>query len=900
MAFLRQPDETLAHKYLEATVQYLEMYSKLLGPYPYQKFALVENFWETGFGMPSFTLLGPKVIRFPFILYSSFPHEIVHSWWGNSVFIDYKTGNWAEGLTTYLADHLMKEQRGTGAEYRQQTLQKYTDYVARAEDFPLTKFRSRHSAVTEAVGYGKTMMFFHMLRLQMGDVAFRQALQEFYKDHQYRRASFGDLEATFTRIGGEEILMQFEQWVHRTGAPQLRVSAPNVKKEEGGYLLTTQVEQVQQGPAYAIRIPVAVFLEGQTQPYQTHVFMDKKRVNLELLLPFRPIRVDIDPEFDIFRRLDRNEIPPALSGSMGATHVLIVLPSRASGSIRRALEKMARSWGRVQSGQVEIRWDNDLDGLPQDRGVWLLGWDNQWAHTIKSGLLDYPVSIEGEEIRVGDELLVRDRHSVVLTVRHPSNPDLNLTWIATDVEAALPGLQRKLPHYGKYSYLGFDGEEPTNIVKGRWPVVGSPMTILIPREGSAPPPEIKGKLAPRPALASLPPSFSQSRMLNDVRWLSRNELKGRGFGTADLDEVAEFIAIQFREAGLDPGGDQEGSYFQTWTTSGGPMDTETLVKNVVGWLPGTEPGWSGQSVVVGAHYDHLGLGWPDVHAGDKGTIHPGADDNASGVAVLLELARVLKRSFIPKRTVIFVAFASEEYELRGSRHYIEHQTRYPVEKVIGMVNLDTVGRLGNHPLTIFGAGSATEWVHIFRGASFVTGVPIQSVADDFGASDQKTFLDAGVPAVQFFSGVHLDYHRPTDTVDKIDPEGMVKVATVVKETVEYLAARPELLTPGLGILRDGGPSETEPRAGRKVSLGTIPDFAYEGQGVRLSGVSPGSPVEKAGLTSGDVIVLLGRNVIRDLRTLSDELKQLEPGQTVSITFLRNHEEHEVQVTVVAR
>ncbi|MGB7031775.1 MAG: peptidase M28, partial [Syntrophobacteria bacterium] len=140
MVFLRTPDQELASKYLDATVRYLAMYEELIGPYPYKKFALVENFWETGFGMASFTLLGPKIIRFPFILHSSYPHEILHNWWGNSVFPDYRKGNWAEGLTAYLSDHLIKEMRGNGVDYRQQTLQKYTDYVLKGRDFPLSQF----------------------------------------------------------------------------------------------------------------------------------------------------------------------------------------------------------------------------------------------------------------------------------------------------------------------------------------------------------------------------------------------------------------------------------------------------------------------------------------------------------------------------------------------------------------------------------------------------------------------------------------------------------------------------------------------------------------------------------------------------------------------------------------
>ena len=173
---LRTPDQALADRYLDATAQYIEMYRGLLGPYPYSKFALVENFWETGYGMPSFTLLGEQVIRFPFILTSSYPHELLHNWWGNSVFVDFAGGNWCEGLTAYLADHLFAEQRGQGAEHRRAILQRVTSYVTPANDFPLSKFEGRYNAATEAVGYGKAAMVWNMLREKVGDARFVDAL----------------------------------------------------------------------------------------------------------------------------------------------------------------------------------------------------------------------------------------------------------------------------------------------------------------------------------------------------------------------------------------------------------------------------------------------------------------------------------------------------------------------------------------------------------------------------------------------------------------------------------------------------------------------------------------------------------------------------------------------------
>ncbi|MFB0508480.1 MAG: M1 family metallopeptidase, partial [Thermodesulfobacteriota bacterium] len=234
MVFLRTPDRDLAKRYLDATARYIALYEKLIGPYPYGKFALVENFWETGFGMPSFTLLGPKVIRFPFILHSSYPHEILHNWWGNSVFPDYTKGNWAEGLTAYLSDHLIKGERGSAVEYRQATLQKYADYVLSGRDFPLAQFRSRHSSPSETVGYGKSLMFFHMLRMRLGDEAFVKGLRDFYQENRFRFASFDDLRSSFEGTSGKDLRSEFNQWVTQPGAPKIKVSRAKVEPEGDG------------------------------------------------------------------------------------------------------------------------------------------------------------------------------------------------------------------------------------------------------------------------------------------------------------------------------------------------------------------------------------------------------------------------------------------------------------------------------------------------------------------------------------------------------------------------------------------------------------------------------------------------------------------------------------------
>ena len=502
MVFLRTPDEAMANRYLDATMRYLDMYSSLIGPYPYGKFALVENFWETGFGMPSFTLLGPTVIRLPFIINTSYPHEILHNWWGNSVFPDYEKGNWSEGLTAYLADHLMKELEGNGAEYRLDTLQKYADYVLGSRDFPLTKFRSRHSSSTEAIGYGKSLMFFHMLRLELGDDAFRRGLREFYKQYKFRSATFTSIRTSFEHVSGRDLQPEFEQWVARTGAPMLRLGDVTAEKRGDQYLVTVMIKQVQPGAAYRLHIPLAVTQEGQDQALQTFVDMSEKDQEMTIAVPARPLRLDIDPEFDLFRRLDREEIPPAISQALGAKKMLVILPSRAGKGLLQAYRAFSKSLAASGPDEVEVKLDSAISKLPDDRTIAILGWENRFLEEIVSRTSLYGVAVTKQSVQIDQTEVPRKDHSIVLTARMPKKRELALLFIASDLPEALPGLGRKLPHYHKYSYLAFEGQEPANIAKGRWPVLNSPMTVYLPnKEGNVVASPL-GKLASREPLAA--------------------------------------------------------------------------------------------------------------------------------------------------------------------------------------------------------------------------------------------------------------------------------------------------------------------------------------------------------------------------------------------------------------
>ena len=887
-AFLREPDETLAGKYLEVTAQYIEMYRQLIGRYPFSKFALIENFWETGYGMPSFTLLGPRVIRFPFILHSSYPHEILHNWWGNSVYVDWETGNWCEGLTAYLADHLIRESQGRGEEYRQDTLKSYRDYVKGARDFPLTQFRSRHSAATQAIGYGKCLMLFHMLRRELGDAVFTRCLQQFYRKHQFTRASFDDIRISFGETAERDLTGFFDTWVQRTGAPELELEV----KFAGQGTLVVEVRQVQGGQPYPLSVPLAVTLEGQAEAHVVTVQLDGAVKQIALQVPGKPLRVDLDPQFDVFRRLHRAEIPATLSQMFGAEHVTLVVPDEDA-HFAAAWRVFAQTW---QGGgdDVQVVAASALAALPADRAVWVLGADNPWKKALAPVLEAQGAGVRDDVVDFGAVEVPRRGHSFVYVVPHPGNDELAVGWVGSDVEAALPGLARKLPHYGKYSHLGFQGEAPDNVAKGRWSATGSPLSVLV--QGAALGTSA-GTLPARTPLARLAPVFDTERMMRHVRWLAAPEREGRGVGTHGLDESADYIADLMKHAGLQPGGD-DGTFFQTFTAENGPDGKPVVLRNVVGVLPGANPAWKDQSVVLGAHYDHLGRGWPDQREASQGEIYNGADDNASGIAVLLEVAALLGKQHKPARSLVFAAFTGEEWGLKGSQHYVSAMQRWPAKQALAMVNLDTVGRLGGKKLQVLGSGTATEWRHIAMGIGFTTGVESQCIAEDPGGSDQQSFVRAGVPAVQIFSGIHGDYHRPSDDVEKIDAEGLVQVATFVREAIVYLGDRPEPLTSTLKP--DEPPEAAKKGEGRRVSFGTMPAFDYRGEGVKVADVVEGSPAAKAGIEKGDILLMLDGEPMKDLRAFSQMLRRRSAGDTVRVTLRRGEAERSVDVTLVAR
>ena len=889
--FLRGDDPALAQKYLDATARYLDLYEEMLRPFPYASFALVENFWETGYGMPGFTLLGPQVIRFPWILTSSYPHELLHNWWGNSIYVDFDSGNWCEGLTAYMADHLFAEQRGEGATYRRATLKKFTDMVSAGEDFPLADFGSRSSAASEAVGYGKSLMLFHMARRAVGNEAFLAAMKLFDDEHRFSRASFTNLAEAFTDATGGDWIPFVQTWVERTGAPKLEIRDTRVEEGAPGeapWRVVVHLRQVQQEDPFPITVPVAVTVEGREEAVWAEAGSCGRDCVLEVPVPSRPLRLDVDPAFDVMRRLDPLEVPPALSTVFGSEDPLFVLPSAASDAEREAWRQLAADWARP--GEPRIALDSELQALPVE-AAWLLGWSNLFAGEIADLVADQGVAIGSDEINVGDDSLPRSDHSLVLVARSAANPDVALSFVAAEPVAAIPGLARKLPHYTRYSYLGFRGDEPSNVAKGMWRPLSSP---LVRNLTAVKMPDLV--LPERAPLADLPPAYDAGGLARTVAELADPGLEGRGVGSAGLATATAMVEKRLTQSGLQPGG--EHGFRQTWDWRGGSPEQDMELVNLVARIPGRDPKLAQEPVLVLAHLDHLGRGWPDVRTGNENLIHPGADDNASGVAVLLELARAMASEPPRPRPVVFAVVTGEEAGLVGSRHLLESMV--PDARPFACVNLDTVGRLADGKLYVLNADTAREWRFIFMGVGYTTGAPVAVVSEPLDASDQVACIEHGVPAVQLFTGPTPDYHRPSDTADTIDAEGLVVVTEAAHEVVGYLAERAEAMTVTITTSSESAAPQPTAQGARRASLGTMPDFAFEGEGVRVQQVMPGSAAEKAQIAAGDVVVAIDGEAVTDLRGYSAMLKARAPGDEVIVTIVRDGVESTVKAVLGAR
>ena len=392
------------------------------------------------------------------------------------------------------------------------------------------------------------------------------------------------------------------------------------------------------------------------------------------------------------------------------------------------------------------------------------------------------------------------------------------------------------------------------------------------------------------------------RIPADMHYLADDRLEGRGTGTPGAELAADYISHRFQEIGLRPAPGSTG-WFQNYVVSAhsaggeGSSAAGQNARNVIGVIVGTDPDHADEYIVLGAHYDHLGRGGRGSLDPDSvGVVHNGADDNASGVVALLDVARRLSLQ-PPALSVLFIAFSGEELGLLGSTAYVKAPW-VPMEQVRAMLNFDMVGRLREDKLIVYGVETATEFRPILDSLNGRHRFALSAQGGGYGPSDQTSFTVAGRPVLHFFTGTHTDYHRTTDDWEKINNEGIERVASFATDVVRAIAQRPSLTF--VDSPPPPAPSGESRTSGYGAYLGTVPDMSENPGGVLLSGVRAGGPADLAGITGGDIIVKIGDHDVPDLQGMTDALRAYAPGDVVEIVIRRGDAARTVTVTLGRR
>lgn len=385
-------------------------------------------------------------------------------------------------------------------------------------------------------------------------------------------------------------------------------------------------------------------------------------------------------------------------------------------------------------------------------------------------------------------------------------------------------------------------------------------------------------------------TFDEKKISDHIKTLSSDAMQGRGTGKAGEKMAAEYIQKQFKKLKLQPKGENN-TYLQPFTfKSGAHGEGEGgTANNIVGFLDNK----AATTIIIGAHYDHLGLGdqGSSLDANPQSKIHNGADDNASGVSGVLELARYFSTNKInEKNNFIFMCFSGEELGLYGSKYFTEHPT-LDFANVNYMINMDMIGRLDptSKTLLVNGTGTSPVWETLVKGLENEN-VKIKTDSSGVGPSDHTSFYLKNIPVLHFFTGSHGDYHKPSDDWEKINLKGEADVLTIIAKVINALDSQPKLTflttkTKSMGA-----------RTAFKVTMGVMPSYSSEGEGLKVDGVTEGKPAKKAGIVAGDVIVQMGDFVIKDIQNYMDALGKFEKGQTVPVKVKRGNDVLTLDVT----
>lgn len=435
----------LTGDYLEAVKRYFKLYESWIGAYPFSEFSIVSSPTPTGFGMPTLTYLGINVLQLPFIKDTSLGHEVLHNWWGNAVYPDYKSGNWSEGLTTFMADYAYKEQEGED-EAREMRLDWLRDFAALepGQDEPLVAFTSRTHGASKIVGYNKSAMLFFMLRDLIGEDMFNRSIQGLWGMQRFKVTAWPHLQSAFEIVSAHDLKPFFDQWLNRSGAPNLTITEARQEPSETGYRLRVTVKQTE--PPYQLRVPVVVQTESGEE---THLLdLQQTEQSFTLGLNDKAQSITLDPDIRLFRHLAPGEAPPILREVMvnPTTATTILSDNEETRHIATTLaEKLQRrAPQRLPANQPIPTVPTLVIGLQHEVDAWL----------------------EAKELSAKPEIVNGKGTAQAWTLTSPEGTSLAV--VSAQDNAALEALIRPLPHYGRQSYIVFDGRQAVD--RGVWPV----------------------------------------------------------------------------------------------------------------------------------------------------------------------------------------------------------------------------------------------------------------------------------------------------------------------------------------------------------------------------------------------------------------------------------------------
>jgi aminopeptidase N len=524
-------DDRFSEIFLNAADEYLKTYSDLLGPYPYKKFDIVQNFFSSGYGIPTFTLLAPETIRQgkEFLRPGTLDHEVVHSWWGHFVNVKPGTGNWVEALTTYCTNYYYKELKigkEVARKHRQEVVQKYAIQVPPSKDYPLRRFEGKDTELDGQIGYGKGSMVFHMLRRVVGKDLFFAILRQFAKQYGGKQASWEDIKKIFEEASGKRLDWFFSQWIDRSGGPQLKLENPKVQTTSNGYLVSGEV--IQEGDVYQLFLPIEV--DDGLLKRRLFLEVSKRKSSFSIELPSIPLKLTLDPDDHLFRRLYPEEIIPGLNALLEDREKVFIISDQGDEESRKIYFELAKMAKDQKGGEILSVREVTEEKL-RNASVMLLG--ESWKTPIISKLisnLPKPINhkegsffIKGDRVGEGDE-------SLLLTFPNPLHPG---KWVTIYFGRSASALSRAryIFFYGWDSYILFKNGRPKE----------------------------RGNFSPRSSLVSYDflskdhfAKIEPQRLREHISYLASSELAGRFPGTPGYQKAQTYLIKQLEGMGMTP------------------------------------------------------------------------------------------------------------------------------------------------------------------------------------------------------------------------------------------------------------------------------------------------------------------------------------------------------------